>query len=109
MSISEGEYQLRYSDPPEPERDPTWVTKDGRRIPVASMTDAHLVNAIRMMRRKGFCSVNEWWRAAGVAASFGADSMASYYASGEVDSMGARTNSRLDDLLAEADKRGLDP
>lgn len=28
-----------------------WVTRDGRRIPIAQMSDGHLVNTIRMLRR----------------------------------------------------------
>ena len=31
----------------------TWITKDGREIPVREMTDGHLANCIRMMLRGG--------------------------------------------------------
>lgn len=31
----------------------TWITRDGREIPVEEMGDAHLGNAIRMLRRGG--------------------------------------------------------
>ena len=30
----------------------TWVTRTGERIPVREMTDSHLVNTIRMLRRQ---------------------------------------------------------
>lgn len=30
-----------------------WITGDGREIPVREMTNAHLVNSLRMMRRGG--------------------------------------------------------
>lgn len=30
----------------------TWTTKDGREIRVTEMTDAHLLNSIRMLERK---------------------------------------------------------
>lgn len=30
-----------------------WITGDGREIPVGEMTNAHLVNSIRMMQRGG--------------------------------------------------------
>lgn len=30
-----------------------WLTRDGREIPVHEMTDAHLVNSLRMMLRGG--------------------------------------------------------
>jgi len=33
--------------------DGIWITRDGREIPVREMTDAHLVNSLRMMRRGG--------------------------------------------------------
>lgn len=32
-------------------RDGVWVTRDGRRIPVTRMEDAHLVNTLRMLQR----------------------------------------------------------
>ena len=31
----------------------TWITRDGREVPVREMTDSHLANSIRMMRRGG--------------------------------------------------------
>ena len=30
-----------------------WITRNGREIPVREMTDAHLANSLRMMRRGG--------------------------------------------------------
>lgn len=56
---SEGEYQAQYemcNEPPEPrpkrsESKYVWTTKDGTQIRVRKMTDSHLVNAIRFLRR----------------------------------------------------------
>ena len=31
----------------------TWITKDGRKIPVSEMTDSHLLNSLRMLLRGG--------------------------------------------------------
>jgi hypothetical protein len=39
-----------YEDRPQPTAT-TWVTRDGQRIPVSDMSDAHLVNTIRYLRR----------------------------------------------------------
>lgn len=33
-----------------------WTTEDGRKIPVVRMSDSHLRNAYRMLKRKGFVS-----------------------------------------------------
>jgi hypothetical protein len=36
-----------------------WVTKTGRVINIADMTDSHLANTISMLRQKGFISNSE--------------------------------------------------
>ena len=33
--------------------DKVWMTRDGRDVPIREMTDAHLANSIRMLRRGG--------------------------------------------------------
>lgn len=40
-----------------------WTTKDGRDIPIEEMTDAHLLNTIRFVRRraKEGIWVVKWW------------------------------------------------
>ena len=30
-----------------------WVTKDGRVLPITKMTDSHLINCIRFLKKKG--------------------------------------------------------
>ena len=37
----------------------TWVTRDGQRVPVSDMTDAHLVNTIRYLRRSANASITD--------------------------------------------------
>lgn len=36
--------------------EPTWKTKDGRTLLIKEMADAHLLNALRMLKRSGFVS-----------------------------------------------------
>lgn len=40
-----------------------WTTKDGRDIPIEEMTDAHLLNTIRFVRRRAEEGVKvvTWW------------------------------------------------
>ena len=66
----------------------TWTTKDKRAIPIKEMTDSHLLNAIRFYRERApAMQENQAFAAAGEAAGFDSDSMASYYAEGMVDDL----------------------
>lgn len=52
---SMGEYEEHYAlcnpSPPKPTTT-VWVTRDGQQVAVRDMSDQHLVNTIRMLRRK---------------------------------------------------------
>lgn len=65
---------------------PIWVTKDGRRIPVTDMETAHIENTLAMLKRKGWCSPEEFtsaWCSLGMCRG----EMATYYAEQAVVSM----------------------
>jgi hypothetical protein len=36
----------------------TWTTKDGKTIPISKMATSHIRNCIKMLKEKGFVSVN---------------------------------------------------
>jgi hypothetical protein len=46
-----------------------WHCADGRVLRMTDMEDEHLSNAAAMLRRKGFCTTDEFWLAIGGAAS----------------------------------------
>jgi hypothetical protein len=83
----------------------TWKTRDGRVIPIHEMDDVHLVNTLRMLRRK--CMTTDEILACLSYASTTGGEMASYAA--EQEAMHAVVMpSVFDDLVAEADRRGID-
>lgn len=79
----------------------TWTTKDGRIIPIAQMTDDHLLNTIRMIEAKFQEALLD---AFGAAASFNGE-MAQMYA--EQEAMSLVPPAVLDELIVEADRRHL--
>lgn len=60
-----------------------WTTRDGRRIPLAEMTDTHLSNTLAMLRRKQDNIEAETNAAAAYVGT--SDSMAAYYAEHAMD------------------------
>lgn len=73
--------------------DAIWTTRDGTKIPVRDMTDSHLLNTIRMLRRSG---ANE--NGGDSTYTIGGDT--EYVETGEIDDM-------LRSMLDEADRRAL--
>lgn len=63
-----------------------WTTKDERKIDIKEMSDAHLRNAVSMLRRQGFVGADEYEVAIGSAFSMGGE-MAQYYAEQSVADM----------------------
>lgn len=120
--MSEGEYQYQMAmcdaagEDTRPEPTVTiWVTKEGQRIHVKMMTDRHLVNTIKMLRR--------WASKARLTAAMEADSfsattngeMAELFASQDAERLYAMDDDDFiemqvptwERLLKEAEKRGL--
>jgi hypothetical protein len=71
---SMGEYEEGIGDPPAPH---VWTTREGERIPVEQMTDAHLANAVAFLKRRIADLDEESDAAAGWG---GSGDMSSYYA-----------------------------
>ena len=94
----------------------TWVTREGDRIAVKDMTDDHLVNTIRFLRRNGERAKD----AAMFAALAYADSAPMYASDAAANEADRLTEMWIDDyllermptfaaMLDEAGRRGLEP
>ena len=83
-----------------------WVTKDGQSIRVKDMTDSHLVNTIRFLKRK---SLNELYSLScfiqGEQASYMIDDMITSHEDDEVASY--YNSSIYNTMIDEACKRGI--
>jgi hypothetical protein len=83
-----------------------WTTKDGERIRICDMTDAHLLNAIRMCERAHKVAQ------LGMPYPMFQGEMASYYAEAEYyhfQASGPEASFPLyDDLCFEAQRRGIE-
>lgn len=73
-----------------------WTTKDGKKVPIKDMTDSHLINTIRMLRRVGWYYKEAELASAYAAASTLQGEMATYYAEGDLDIMEQES---MDDFL----------
>lgn len=92
-----------------------WVTKDGKRVKVRDMTDSHLVNTIRYLRR----TTSEWKQEYELALYGGlamlSGEMATYCATQSIEQFEAMSvDEYLEEscptypaMLREAEKRGL--
>ena|SRR3989304_2242804 len=77
-----------------------WTTKDGRKIRICDMSDEHLLNTLKFLKRTG----RERWRADldamySMSASFSIDSMAYYACEQDIVSMERRGFSPFNILL----------
>lgn len=92
-----------------------WVTREGERIPVRKMTDSHLVNTIRYLRRAGATEKAEGERAGysvlgmlqGEMAIDSVERDLSYLESQTVDEYLSETRPTFEALLTEAERRGI--
>ena len=82
-----------------------WTTRDGTRIRICDMTDAHLINTINMLKRAHVKETESAFAFAGMCRG----DMATYYADGVAESMlhEESVHPLYDDLLADAERRGL--
>lgn len=90
-----------------------WVTRDRRRVAIAEMTDAHLINTVNMLERgieRRREAMNDAWNFAGSCQG----EMASYYAGHMADDMASDYDAfveRMRPILAgmrgEIESRGL--
>lgn len=83
----------------------TWTTRDGTVLQIRDMTDQHVINTIRFLRRRGFWTEDE----VAAAFSFASNHSGSYGADAAIDeACAAGMSVHLEALMAEADRRGLD-
>ena len=92
-----------------------WRTKDGIEVKIREMTDMHLLNTIRLLRRtRG--PMKDRLAASMDGYSFGHDTMAAFYTEQEAmrlyemdeDEFISETCAQFDELLAEAGRRKLE-
>jgi len=70
-----------------PKQTRTWKTREGAQIRVCDMGDEHLVNSLKMLKRKALHMRDDALAAAWSAASMFNGDMATYYAEQEADRM----------------------
>lgn len=92
-----------------------WTTIDGKRIPIPELSDSHLLNIIRMLRRQAphvkEVALEEGYNFLSTLRG----EMATYYAEQDIQSVEDSTDEEFlseyhplwDDLVAEANRRGL--
>ena len=96
---------------------PIWRTKDGKEIPISELTDIHLGNILRMLKRRGIARRQENLDAMmdiagsifaprGEMATYMFDQEFDHYLNAEWEEMYAPTF--IEPLLDEADKRDLE-
>lgn len=84
-----------------------WKTRDGTVIPIASMSNGHLRNSIRMMRENGFI---EWSTVKFylTCAEPNGDMAQLAFEREQMAIFNKRTSLVLDDLVEELERRGLE-
>ena len=87
-------------------QDVPWVMRDKRKIRLGDMTDSHLANAIRMLRRK----IEKLWDEMGAGYSYiggNPDSMGTYYAHIAADQAGDEAGywSRVEEAMMDELRR----
>lgn len=87
-----------------------WTCKDGRKIRICDMTDAHLQNTIAMLERNAPRIRESTIAAAYSLASMLQGEMASYYADQDIDRLEETPEEDFlhplyDDLISERDRR----
>lgn len=100
---SEGEYQASLAGPP-PRTDPVWTKRDGTTVRIADMDDSHLVNTLRMLRRK-FVTPREFLAACRYAQT--APDGAQMAVEQEIANMQVMPQETWNALVSEAAHRGL--
>ena len=93
--------------------EPVWVTRDKREIPVSQMTDSHLINSIKFIRKQQAALMENALVSAYAALTWMNGEMAQMAVESEIDMM-ERGEYQEDcmpeiyfDLINEAEKRGL--
>jgi hypothetical protein len=90
-----------------------WICKDGHRVRIRDMENSHLINTIRMLRRKATKVCNAELQAAYSISCMLQGEMASWECERAIDRMESDPSGEqflppiYDDLCDEADRRGL--
>ena len=85
----------------------TWTMRDGTKILIRDMTDSHLINALRMMNRKGFVPAQEVVDYLCGGRPNG-DAAMDAWNEGLQELAEKHPSRKMDDLAAEALQRGLE-
>jgi len=76
-----------------------WVTKSGQRIKVRDMTDSHLVNTIRYLRRHAEISITQYLHAAYSMEGYLSGEMAQVFIAQDIDML---EEADADEMLSDA-------